>query len=101
MKRKPRTVKQGRIRKIIKPIHPSFPEQAEIEIHDAGGVLRQGQLGAEQRALIVKDLEIGGDAAKVASWQKRKAVASGRVKKREEEICSPARRRRCRESVLI
>jgi hypothetical protein len=33
MKRKPKTVKRGRIRKIIK-FHPTLPEKAEIEVHD-------------------------------------------------------------------
>jgi hypothetical protein len=41
MKRKPRAVKQGRVRKIIKPIHSSFPEQAEIEVHDADYLYRE------------------------------------------------------------
>ncbi len=41
MKTKPRTVKKGRVRKIIRPIHPSLPEQAEIEIHDADHLYRE------------------------------------------------------------
>ena len=41
MKRKPRVVKPGRVRKIIKPIHPSLPEQAEIEVHDADHLYRE------------------------------------------------------------
>jgi hypothetical protein len=41
MKRKPRTVKPGRVRKIIKPIHAGLPEQAEIEVHDADHLYRE------------------------------------------------------------
>ena len=41
MKRKPKTVKAGRVRKIIKPIHPSLPEKAEIEVHDADHLYRE------------------------------------------------------------
>ena len=41
MKRKSRTVKPGRVRKIIKPIHPSLPEKAEIEVHDADHLYRE------------------------------------------------------------
>jgi hypothetical protein len=41
MQRKPRTIKPGRVRKIIKPIHPSLPEQAEIEIHDGDHLYRE------------------------------------------------------------
>ena len=29
-------------------------------------VLRQRQLGAEQRSLVIEDLEVGGDAATIA-----------------------------------
>lgn len=35
VKKKPKTVKSGWVRKIIKPIHPSIPEKAEIEVRDA------------------------------------------------------------------
>jgi hypothetical protein len=41
MKRKPRTIKPGRVRKIIKPIYPGLPEQAEIEIHDGDHLYRE------------------------------------------------------------
>jgi hypothetical protein len=41
MTRKPRTVKAGRVKKIIKPIHPSLPEKAEIEVHDAEHLYRE------------------------------------------------------------
>jgi hypothetical protein len=41
VKRKPKTVKAGRVRKIIKPIHPSLPEKAEIEVHDADHLFRE------------------------------------------------------------
>jgi hypothetical protein len=35
MARRPKTIKAGWVRKVIKPIHPRMPEKAEIEIHDA------------------------------------------------------------------
>jgi hypothetical protein len=41
MTKKPKTVKAGRVRKIIKPIHPNLPEQAEIEVHDADHLYRE------------------------------------------------------------
>jgi hypothetical protein len=41
MTRKPKTVKPGHVRKIIKPIHPSLPEKAEIEVHDADHLYRE------------------------------------------------------------
>jgi hypothetical protein len=41
MTRKAKTVKPGRVRKIIKPVHPSLPEQAEIEVHDADHLYRE------------------------------------------------------------
>jgi hypothetical protein len=44
---KPRTVKPGWVRKIIKPIHPRLPEQAEIEIHDAHHLYREIRINNE------------------------------------------------------
>ena len=41
MTRKPKTVKPGRVRRIIKPIHPGLPEQAEIEVNDADHLYRE------------------------------------------------------------
>jgi hypothetical protein len=41
MTEKPKTIKRGRVRKIIKPIHPSLPEKAEIEVHDAEHLYRE------------------------------------------------------------
>jgi hypothetical protein len=36
-----KTVKAGRVKKIIKPYHPSVPEKAEIEVHDADHLYRE------------------------------------------------------------
>ena len=47
MTRKPKTIKPGRVRKIIKPIHPSLPEQAEIEVHDADHLYRELRIDNE------------------------------------------------------
>jgi hypothetical protein len=33
--KKSKAIKPGWVRKIIKPIHPSLPEKAEIEVRDA------------------------------------------------------------------
>jgi hypothetical protein len=38
---KPKTVKAGRVRKIIKPQYPGLPEQAEIEVHDADHLYKE------------------------------------------------------------
>jgi hypothetical protein len=45
--RKPKTIKAGRVRKIIKPIHPSLPEKAEIEVHDADHLYREIRIDNE------------------------------------------------------
>src|SRR5260370_24254743 len=46
------------------------PAERPVKLHKAlelvAAVLRQGQLGAAQRALVVEDLEGGGDAAAIA-----------------------------------
>ena len=47
MARKPKTIKAGRVRKIIKPIHPSLPEKAEIEVHDADHLYREIRIDNE------------------------------------------------------
>lgn len=39
--RKAKTVKAGRVRKIIKPLHPNLPEQPEIEVHDADHLYKE------------------------------------------------------------
>jgi hypothetical protein len=39
--KRPKTVKAGRVRKIIEPIHPNLPEQAEIEVHEADHLYRE------------------------------------------------------------
>jgi hypothetical protein len=41
MTKKSKTVKRGRVRKIIKPIHPSLPEKAEIEVHGAEDLYKE------------------------------------------------------------
>lgn len=41
MKKKPKTVKHGTVKKIIKPHHPSLPEKAEVEIHDADELYKE------------------------------------------------------------
>jgi hypothetical protein len=45
--RKPKTVKPGRVRKIIKPIHPSLPELAEIEVQGADHLYREIRINNE------------------------------------------------------
>jgi hypothetical protein len=41
VKEKPKAVKSGWVRKIIKPIHPSIPEKAEIEVRDADHLYKE------------------------------------------------------------
>jgi hypothetical protein len=48
MTRKAKTLKPGRVRKIIKPVHPSLPEQAEIEVHDADHLYREIRIKNER-----------------------------------------------------
>ena len=49
---------------------PPAAAEGFVQLHKAlelvAAVLRQGQLGVEQRPLVVEDLEVGGDAAAVA-----------------------------------
>jgi hypothetical protein len=41
MPKKPKVLKPGTVRKVIKPIVPSEPEKAEIEIHDADDLYKE------------------------------------------------------------
>ena len=47
MTRKPKTVKAGWVRKIIKPVHPSLPEKAEIEVRDADHLYKEIRIDNE------------------------------------------------------
>jgi hypothetical protein len=41
MKKKPKTTKHGIVKQIIKPPHPSMPEKAEVEIHEADHLYKE------------------------------------------------------------
>ena len=41
MSQKPKSVKPGWVRRIIKPIHSSQPEEAEIEVLDADDLYKE------------------------------------------------------------
>ena len=41
MTRKPKTTKQGNVKKIIKPIVPGQPEKAEISVHGADDLYKE------------------------------------------------------------
>jgi hypothetical protein len=49
---------------------PPAAAEGFVKLHEAlelvAAILREGQLGVEKRALVVEDLEVGGDAAAVA-----------------------------------
>ena len=38
---KPKTKKHGRVKKIIKPVDPSLPEKAEVEVHGADELYKE------------------------------------------------------------
>ena len=39
--KKPKTRKRGKVRQIIKPIHPGIPEKAEISVEDADHLYKE------------------------------------------------------------
>lgn len=41
MSKRPKTKKRGRVRKLVKPPHPSLPEKAEIEIEGADDLYKE------------------------------------------------------------
>ena len=49
MTEKPKTIKPGWVRKIIKPPHPSLPEKAEIEVRGADHLYKEIRIDNELR----------------------------------------------------
>jgi hypothetical protein len=47
LRKKPKAVKAGWVRKIIKPVHPSLPEKAEIELREADDLYREIRIDNE------------------------------------------------------
>jgi hypothetical protein len=47
MKKKPKTIKHGTVKKIIKPLHPSMPEKAEVEVHEADQLYKEIRIDNE------------------------------------------------------
>lgn len=47
VRKKPKAIKAGWVRKIIKPVHPSLPEKAEIELRDADDLYREIRIDNE------------------------------------------------------
>lgn len=41
MKARPRTKKRGRVSKIIRPLHPTLPEKAQVELEDGDHLYRE------------------------------------------------------------
>jgi hypothetical protein len=41
MTKKPKTIKHGTVKKIIKSIHPSIPEKAEVQVHEADELYKE------------------------------------------------------------
>jgi hypothetical protein len=47
MPKKPKVKKPGTVRKVIKPIFPSEPEKAEIEVHGADDLYKEIRIANE------------------------------------------------------
>ncbi|MCU1239859.1 MAG: hypothetical protein JWO71_585 [Candidatus Acidoferrum typicum] len=47
MKSKPKTTKHGTVKKIIKSPHPSVPEKAEVQVHEADELYREIRIDNE------------------------------------------------------
>jgi hypothetical protein len=47
MKKKPKTLKHGTVKKIIKPADPSMPEKAEVEVHEADELYKEIRIDNE------------------------------------------------------
>ena len=58
----PKTVKSGRVRKIIKPQYPGLPEQVEIEVHEADHLYKELRIENELRDAEGKKVKLKKDA---------------------------------------
>ena len=47
MKKKPKTIKHGTVKKIIKSPDPSLPEKAEVEVHEAEELYKEIRIDNE------------------------------------------------------
>ena len=57
MKKRPKTIKHGTVKKIIKPPDQSMPEKAEVEVHEADELYKEIRIDnelADQRGNKVK-----------------------------------------------
>jgi len=47
MKKSPKTKKHGTVKRIIKSVHPSMPEKAEVEVHEADQLYKEIRIDNE------------------------------------------------------
>ena len=59
---KPKTKKHGRVKKIIKPVDPSLPEKAEVEVHEADELYKEIRIENELEDEHGKKVKLKEDA---------------------------------------
>jgi len=62
MKKKPKTIKHGTVKKIIKSPHPSVPEKAEVEVHEADELYKEIRIDNELQDEHGKKVKLKEDA---------------------------------------
>src|SRR5258708_35262745 len=62
MKHKPKTTKHGTVKRIIKSCHPSVPEKAEVEVHEADELYREIRIDNELEDEHGKKVKLKEDA---------------------------------------
>ena len=62
MKKKPKTMKRGRVKKIIKSPDPSVPEKAEVEVHGADDLYKEIRIENELEDEHGKKVKLKEDA---------------------------------------
>ncbi len=62
MKKKPKTIKHGRVKKIIKSPDPSVPEKAEVEVHEADELYKEIRIDNELEDEQGKKVKLKQDA---------------------------------------
>jgi hypothetical protein len=62
MKKKPKTTKHGTVKRIIKSHHPSMPEKAEVEVHEADELYKEIRIDNELEDEHGKKVKLKEDA---------------------------------------
>jgi hypothetical protein len=83
MRKKPKKKLSGTVRKVIKPIHPSMPEKAQIEVHEGEELYKEIRIDNKLENEKGKEVQLK-EGADVELTVEAEPEATTEVKKKEE-----------------